>query len=299
MGQAATAKAAPINPIVEPSAGLEDGKATEELRKVMVERQLRPFDVTDLPVLQRFFDVPREFFLPPELKPIAYSDLAIPGRGTIGAASRAIPAPLVLARFLQKAEIRPTHRVLDVAGGAGYSAALLSGLAGEVVALESEPELAALARANLAKVGATQVRVECGPLEKGVPAAAPFDVILIHGAVEGGLDALFEQLTPNGHLLAYKKLEQELRNEGGVVRAFRWQARWRARPVRRDGAFARSVRERARVCVLGSSPRREPRPRGVRIREFDDGDLSPSQGVILFTRRCVVLGCDVEVRTYA
>ncbi len=128
MGQAATAKAASINPIVEPSAGLEDGKATEELRKVMVERQLRPFDVTDLPVLQRFFDVPREFFLPPELKPIAYSDLAIPGRGTIGAASRAIPAPLVLARLLQKAEIRPTHRVLDVAGGAGYSAALLSGL---------------------------------------------------------------------------------------------------------------------------------------------------------------------------
>jgi protein-L-isoaspartate(D-aspartate) O-methyltransferase len=209
MAQAATAKAAPVNTIVEPSAGLEDGKATEELRKVMVERQLRPFDVTDLPVLQRFFDVPREFFLPPELKPMAYSDLAISGRGAAGAASRAIPAPLVLARFLQKAEIRPTQRVLDVAGGAGYSAALLSGLAGEVVALENEPELAALARANLAKVGATQVRVECGPLEKGVPAAAPFDVILIHGAVEGGLDALFEQLTPNGHLLAYKKLDED------------------------------------------------------------------------------------------
>ena len=99
--------------------------------------------------------------------------------------------------------------MLDVAGGAGYSAALLSGLAGEVVALESEPELAALARANLAKVGATHVRVECGPLEKGVSAAAPFDVILIHGAVEDGLDALFEQLAPNGHLLAYKKLEKD------------------------------------------------------------------------------------------
>ena len=99
--------------------------------------------------------------------------------------------------------------MLDVAGGAGYSAALLSGLAGEVVALESEPELAALARANLAKVGATQVRVECGPLDQGVPAAAPFDVILIHGAVECGLDALFEQLTPNGHLLAYRKLDED------------------------------------------------------------------------------------------
>jgi len=166
------------------------------LREMMVERQLRPFDVSDLPVLQRFFDVPRELFLPAEFAPIAYSDLAIPGKGAAGAASRAIPAPLVLAKLLQSAEIRRRHKVLDVAGGAGYSAALLSGLAGEVVALESEPELAALARANLAKVGATQVRVECGPLEKGVPAAAPFDVILIHGAVEGGLDALFEQLAP-------------------------------------------------------------------------------------------------------
>jgi protein-L-isoaspartate(D-aspartate) O-methyltransferase len=209
MAQAATAKAAPAHPTIDSSAGLEAGKATAELRKVMVERQLRPFDVTDLPVLQRFLGVPRELFLPPELTAIAYSDLAIPGRGPAGVASRAIPAPLVLARLLQSAEIRPAHRVLDVAGGSGYSAALLSGLAGEVVALESDPELAALARANLARIGATQVRVECGPLEKGVPAAAPFDVILIHGAVEDGLDALFEQLAPNGHLLAYKKLEED------------------------------------------------------------------------------------------
>jgi protein-L-isoaspartate(D-aspartate) O-methyltransferase len=208
MAQAATAKAAPANPTFEPSAGLETGNATAALRKMMVERQLRPYDVTDLPVLQRFLDVPRELFLPPELTPIAYSDLAISGKGAAGVASRAIPAPLVLARFLQGAAIRPTHRVLDVAGGSGYSAALLSGLAGEVVALESEPELAALARANLAKIGATQVRVECGPLEKGVPAAAPFDVILINGAVEDGLDALFEQLARNGHLLAYKKFEE-------------------------------------------------------------------------------------------
>ena len=209
MAQAATVDATPANPTVEPPAAPEAGKATAALREMMVERQLSPFDVSDLPVLQRFFDVPRELFLPAEFAPIAYSDLAIPGKGAAGAASRAIPAPLVLAKLLQSAEIRRRHKVLDVAGGAGYSAALLSGLAGEVVALESEPELAALARANLAKVGATQVRVECGPLEKGVPAAAPFDVILIHGAVEGGLDALFEQLAPNGRLLAYKRLEQD------------------------------------------------------------------------------------------
>ena len=139
---------------------------------------------------------------------MAYSDLAMPGRGAAGRrVSRDAGASGSWRDFCRAPRYVHTHKVLDMAGGAGYSAALLSGLAGEVVALESEPELAELARANLAKVGATQVRVECGPLEKGVPAAAPFDVILIHGAVEDGLDALFEQLTPNGHLLAYKKLE--------------------------------------------------------------------------------------------
>lgn len=162
------AAAAPLPSTAEPVAN-DLGKATAALRRTMVERQLRPFDVTDLPVLNRFLNVPREAFLPPSLAAVAYSDLAVVGKGSSGACSRALPAPLVLARFLQSAEIRPHHKVLDIAGGAGYPAALLSGLAAEVVALESDPELAEQARANLAKVGATQVRVLCGPLEKGAP----------------------------------------------------------------------------------------------------------------------------------
>ena len=198
------AAAAPLPSTAEPVAN-DLGKATAALRRTMVERQLRPFDVTDLPVLNRFLNVPREAFLPPSLAAVAYSDLAVAGKGSSGACSRALPAPLVLARFLQSAEIRPHHKVLDIAGGAGYPAALLSGLAAEVVALESDPELAEQARANLAKVGATQVRVLCGPLEKGAPESGPFDVILIHGAVEDGLDALQDQLTANGHILAYRK----------------------------------------------------------------------------------------------
>jgi protein-L-isoaspartate(D-aspartate) O-methyltransferase len=207
MAQAATADAAtaPTTPTAEPATN-EIGKATAALRRTMVERQLRPYDVTDLPVLNRFLQVPREIFLAPALEAVAYSDLAFPGKGSVGAASRAIPAPLVLARFLQSAEIRPQYRVLDIGGGAGYPAALLSGLAAEVTALESEPELVKQARENLAKIGAAQVRVECGPLEKGVPEVAPFDVILIHGAVESGLERLFQQLTPNGRLLAFQRL---------------------------------------------------------------------------------------------
>lgn len=201
---------AALAPTQQPDLDANDvGKASRALRRTMVDRQLRPFDVTDVPVLQRFLDVPRELFLPDALRPLAYSDLAISLQDETGRNTRTLLAPLHLARFLQGADIRPHHKVLDIAGGAGYSAALLSGLAAQVVALESDPELAAAAAANLAAIGAENVRVETGPLEKGVAGTGPFDVILIHGAVEDGLDALFEQLTPDGHLLAIAKMDED------------------------------------------------------------------------------------------
>jgi protein-L-isoaspartate(D-aspartate) O-methyltransferase len=206
MALAATDDAVIATPTAAPAAS-DLGKDTARLRRTMVERQLRPYDVVDLPVLSRFLDVPREAFLPPELEALAYSDLAIPAKSASGAGGRALPAPLVLARYLQAADIQPHYKVLDIGGGAGYPAALLAGLAAEVTALESCSELAAQATANLAKVGIKGVRVECGPLEKGAPGSAPFDAILIHGAVEANLDELLSQLTPNGHLLAYKRLE--------------------------------------------------------------------------------------------
>jgi protein-L-isoaspartate(D-aspartate) O-methyltransferase len=179
------------------------GAETATARRVMVERQLRPYDVTDLEVLDRFLAVPREIFLPRHLASVAYSDLSIEAEG----GKRWEPAPLVLARFLQIADIRPYHKVLHVAGGEGYAAALLSGLAGEVVALESEPALVAKARENLAKVGAGDVRLVTGPLAKGAPAEAPFDIILVQGAVESGLEDLLSQLKPDGRLLAFKRLD--------------------------------------------------------------------------------------------
>lgn len=177
------------------------GAATAALRRTMVERQLRTFDVTDVPVLQRFLEVPRELFLPKDLEPLAYSDMAIWLKDASGRTARALQPPLVLARLLQGAEIRENERVL-VIGGAGYSAALLAGLAKDVVALECDPALAARAGEALKAAGAGAVRVEVGPLEKGVPAGAPYDAILVEGGVETGLDALFEQLTPDGRLLA-------------------------------------------------------------------------------------------------
>lgn len=187
----------------------QQGAATAALRQTMVERQLRTFDVTDLPLLRRFLAVPREIFLPHDLAPLAYSDLALTLKDEHGRLARALLPPLVLARLLQDAEIRETDRVLDIAGGTFYSSALLAPLAREIVALEDDARLAATARAYLQFVGVGNVRVETGPLAAGVPSAAPFDVILVQGAVEAGLERLFEQLAPEGRLLAIAKAEPD------------------------------------------------------------------------------------------
>jgi protein-L-isoaspartate(D-aspartate) O-methyltransferase len=181
------------------------GESTATLRHTMVERQLRPFDVTDVPLLERFLSVPRELFLPDSFAPLAYSDLAISVRSA-GGGKRSLLPPLVLARMLQEAEIKATDKVLDI-GGVGYSAALLSGLAEKVVALECDPELYARAKAGIDALNCENAQLELGPLEKGVRSGAPYDVIIVQGHAQAGLDALFEQLTPDGRLLAIARLE--------------------------------------------------------------------------------------------
>lgn len=177
----------------------EHGQAVATLRRTMVERQLRPFDVTDVPLLEGFLNVPRELFLPASQADVAYSDLAVTVRGA--GAKRTLLPPLVLARMLQGGAPRPGDKVLDI-GGAGYSAAILSSLVGDVVLLESDAELASRARAGLSAIGASNVRVETGPLGAGAPSSGPYDLIYVEGAVEADLDTLFAQLTPNGRLLA-------------------------------------------------------------------------------------------------
>lgn len=184
------------------------GADAHALRRTMVERQLRTYDVTDLPLLRRFSSVPREIFLPHELEPLAYSDLALELKGE-GRRTRRLLPPLVLARLLQEAAISETDRVLDIGGGSFYSAALAAPLAREIVALESDARLAATARAYLTALGVENARVELGPLADGVPAAAPFDLIIVEGAVEAGLDRLLGQLTDNGRLLAIARADAD------------------------------------------------------------------------------------------
>jgi protein-L-isoaspartate(D-aspartate) O-methyltransferase len=170
-------------------------------RRMMVDSQLRTFDVNDLAVLAAFDEVPRERFVPAGREGLAYSDGDLPVTdGAGGAERRFMLAPMVLARMIQALELTPGERVLDVAGGLGYSAAVLARLGCTVFALESDESLAAAMRRRLAAAGIEGVAVAVGPLERGYSDAAPFDAILVNGAVELRPEALLRQLADGGRL---------------------------------------------------------------------------------------------------
>ena len=157
-------------------------------RRAMVENQLRPQGVTDHGVLAAMASVPRESFLPEGVRPLAYSDRSVALGG-----GRFLPAPAVLGQLLTQMAPEVGQRVLVVGAGAGYSAAVLKAMGLDVVALECSAELAARAR----DAGLTIVE---GPLDAGHKARAPYDLILIDGAVEYLPEALIKQLADGGRL---------------------------------------------------------------------------------------------------
>ena len=185
------------------------------LRRTMVERQVRTFDVTDQAVIARMFAVPREKFLPESLATLAYSDLALDLPSSGGRPPRRLLAPLVLARMIQASVVGPQDRVLDVGGATGYSAAIFGGLALSVIALESDTDFAARAERSLAE-DPVPVKVVQGDLTKAPAGEGPFDLIFINGAIEANHEALLEALAPRGRLVTI------FREAGLVPRAVRF-----------------------------------------------------------------------------
>ncbi|HEX5238679.1 MAG TPA: protein-L-isoaspartate O-methyltransferase [Sphingomicrobium sp.] len=157
-------------------------------REAMVESQLRPQGVTDPAVLVAMASVERERFLPPENRPLAYVD-----RGVAIGGGRFLSQPAVLGQLLNQLMPRFGQRALVVGAGTGYSAAVLSAIGLEVTALECSSELAGTAR----ELGIDTVE---GPLEAGYEQGAPYDQILIDGAVEYIPDAIVAQLANGGRL---------------------------------------------------------------------------------------------------
>jgi protein-L-isoaspartate(D-aspartate) O-methyltransferase len=171
-------------------------------RRMMVDCQLRTYDITDARVLDAMGDVPREPFVSSSDRVLAYSDQCpAASEGPRGPETRYLLTPMVFARLLQAAEIKETDKVLDVAAGAGYSSAVLSRLAGSVVALESDPALAERATKILAEGGAQGVSVVQGSLAKGESSRGPYDVIVVNGAFQVEPTQLFAQLSDGGRLV--------------------------------------------------------------------------------------------------
>jgi protein-L-isoaspartate(D-aspartate) O-methyltransferase len=166
-------------------------------RRMMVDGQVLTRDVFDPDLLAAMLEVPRERFVPPAQAALAYLDRNLP---LTADGSRCLLQPIVLARLLQAADITATDHVLDVGCGTGYSSALLARLAGSVVALEEDKDLAAFARRVLREL-APQVEVVEGLLKTGWPAAGPYDAIVLNGAAEIIPEPLFAQLKDGGRLV--------------------------------------------------------------------------------------------------
>jgi protein-L-isoaspartate(D-aspartate) O-methyltransferase len=173
---------------------------TAAQRANMVAAQLRPNDVTDSRLRDAMLTVPRERFVPAAFAPVAYMEGDIPlGPG------RVLLEPRCFAKLLQLAGIGPNDRVLDIACGTGYSTAILSFLATEVVALEDNAELAAQAQSNLRTLGVANTRVITGTLTSGCPNEGPFDVIFLNGAIAREPEELLAQLGDGGRLVAIRR----------------------------------------------------------------------------------------------
>jgi protein-L-isoaspartate(D-aspartate) O-methyltransferase len=190
------------------------------MRRAMVESQLRTNDVNDPVLLEVILAVPREAFLPETRRASAYIDRAVPlGNG------RAMNPPLATARLLTAAAINAGEHVLLVGAATGYAAALLARLGCSVIAVEEDADLVAQAKKALSDYAG--IRLEKGTLAKGAAKDAPYDVIVVDGAIEAMPDALIDQLKVGGRAVfaiverGVTRLCSGVRSAGGFgARAF-------------------------------------------------------------------------------
>jgi protein-L-isoaspartate(D-aspartate) O-methyltransferase len=194
------------------------------LRRNMVDSQIRTNDVTDRRIIQAMLEIERERFVPEAMRSLAYMDEAV--RVTApGVPPRYLASPMALAKLLALAAIEPTDSVLDIGCATGYSTAVIARLARTVIGLESDPALARQATANLA--GTANAKIIEGPLVAGLPAQAPYQVIVIAGSVEVVPESLRRQLAEGGRLVT-------IVGQGAIGRAMLYERSgdtWSGRPA--------------------------------------------------------------------
>ena len=169
-------------------------------RQKMVDGQVRPSDVTDTRIIDAMLAVPREVFVPPIHRALAYLDLDL-DVSEAGSPKRFLIKPVVMAKMLQAADIKESDNVLVVGAATGYAAAVVAKLGCRVTATEGDPTLAANATGIMVLLGLGNVTVRTGAAAEGDPASAPFDVIVLNGATEITPDGLYQQLKEGGRLV--------------------------------------------------------------------------------------------------
>ena len=176
----------------------------ERARFNMIEQQIRTWDVLDLDVLALLSSLKREDFVPAAHRALAFVDMQVPLLADTEECMRkgwCMLEPKVEARLLQDVAPKPHEKVLEVGAGSGYMAALLARRADRVISLELHPELARMARSNLARAGISNVDVREADGARGLAAEGPFDVIVLSGSVAEVPHALLTQLKPEGRLV--------------------------------------------------------------------------------------------------
>jgi protein-L-isoaspartate(D-aspartate) O-methyltransferase len=185
---------APMSSVgISPSGARPDFAAA---RNEMVARQIRTRGIISARVLDAMAAVPRHEFVPLAAQASAYSDEALPIGG-----GQTISQPFIVAAAANALQLSGSERVLEIGGGCGYQAAVLSLLAQNVVAVELRPSLAGESRERLARLGYANVRVEEGDGSLGWPATAPYDAILVSAAAPAIPLPLIEQLAEGGRLV--------------------------------------------------------------------------------------------------
>ncbi|MBL4872389.1 MAG: protein-L-isoaspartate O-methyltransferase [Rhodobacteraceae bacterium] len=166
-------------------------------RIAMVDGQVRPSDVTQYTIIDAMLSVPREVYVPDEMRPLAYvaQHINLDDGGVV-------LAPRTLAKMLESLDIKPDELVLDIGVGLGYSAAVIARLAEAVIAVEENTAQAAIAEVTLSEQSADNAVVHVGPLVDGAAEHGPYDAIVVEGGVQVLPDSLTSQLKVGGRIAA-------------------------------------------------------------------------------------------------
>ena len=165
-------------------------------RDAMVERQIESRGIRNPKILEAFRAVPREKFLSEEYADLAYGDHPLPIE-----AGQTISQPYIVALMIEAAEIKPGDKVLEVGAGSGYAAAVMSRIAGEVIAIERQHDLVEVASGRLQRLGYENVRILEGDGTRGCPEEAPFDAILAAASGSHVPERWIEQLADSGRIV--------------------------------------------------------------------------------------------------